>query len=403
MNINADNIHFIQGVLPSEDFTLGILQTPVVVGEVSGTTTVDDITYNFRVTAGVINEFMVQSTSLNTVFSSETPSVATVNSVGQVSYVADGTAIIKGYVAGVGSKKATQVIENTTEQTNISVNAYGNGSLRKYLSDQLNAVFNYATANLGGSTAALQRYASGTPSAALFTELAGIAGWTPFDATIENGEDMSNYYWISPHHYIRGIGWAHNMSNYPAYGSNLVWVGIDIVVGYSATAWTGRIVKFLPVGWETYLPVHPESYINPISGVPCFVRFANTYNGSNYWIEPVFCSVSEVAIPTDADLTPYLKTTGGIIATGGDSGSPVFAGINGDLVLLGRVWGYGGTIDWYGNYLTAASRTGGTMSTHDVRTWAADITTAMNNLASYNNDATVYALQYADLSGFTAY
>ena len=75
------------------------------------------------------------------------------------------------------------------------------------------------------------------------------------------------------------------------------------------------------------------------------------------------------------------------MATGGDSGSPVFCGINGELVILSHVTFYG------------------VIGTDDLALLAPQINTAMNDLATYYSDpaAGTYAVQTVDLSGFTAY
>jgi hypothetical protein len=387
---------------------------PIIVGGVSDTLTVADITFNRVQGAGVKSNFSIIPSKEGVQFSNNTPAVCSIDSFGGVNWVSDGVASIAANLPGVGTRTISKTISNSVTTAYTGVNAYAAGSLIKHLYDQQTALLTAVNAlpSNPGSNAINQQYLNGVPSATLMTGLVGINGYRPFDVTTvaKNTGSASTQAWISPHHWISGIGAAHGVGS--VYGQTVL-VGGDCVIGYSAAPYVGTLTKFLPPTWRSYLPRHSEAY--PISGVPCWARLTNTYNGSNYWIEPVVArsevvssgmgsAVAQITYPREALSTAFCKTYNGVICTGGDSGSPVFCGINGTPVLLGRVYGYGGAIDWYGDILDAATTiwiNPWPIAVQDLR--QNDITSAMNKLASLNGDATVYALQYVDLTGFTTF
>lgn len=95
---------------------------------------------------------------------------------------------------------------------------------------------------------------------------------------------------------------------------------------------------------------------------------------------------SAVYAATDP-LSVYQRSSDGYMYKGGDSGTPMFCGINGHLIALSHVF-YGSS----GGYYHYAD---------DI----ALINSTMNDLSTANGDANAgtYAVQTVDLSGFNVY
>ena len=231
------------------------------------------------------------------------------------------------------------------------------------------------------------------------TKLAGITGFTAFDPVYQSSLATT---WLSPYHYITGIGAFHNAGvnkGNSAYGGdgtypNEIWLGTDTRVGhiiYPATPTpTNQVSTLLPSTYYSHLPAHGEPF--PMSGFPCWAHLYHTYLAdestnplSQRWIQPVQFNGANILPPIDASLLPYCKTYLAYgyplpqIISGGDSGSRLFAGINGTPVLLGTVYGksyggqYMGYTDSYGDLF-------------------AQIQTAMNNLT------TLYGSSYGEVN-----
>jgi hypothetical protein len=408
MIINPDNVHFISGTPAGKNILMNIVQNPNVVGGSGGTYSDKDIVYTVAAGAIIANNFKANTTQIGVTLTNNSPSVISLAADGSATLLTPGTADITASLPSVGSQNYQQIMASLSSSAVIGISSYDTGSLIKYLYDQMHSLLTAVNA-LGsnpGSNAINQQYTSyAAQTATLLTGLT-VSGWTPFDATIvaNNNTNQQAQAWISPHHWISGIGAYHGQN--PVSGTTC-FVGRDVVIGYSATPYAGTLASFLPVTWAKYLPPHTTNY--PLSGMPCFCKLSNTYNGSGNWIEPVsatglgFNTFSGlVNPPVDALEAPFCKTdpTYKVIGTSGDSGSPVFCGINGTPVLLGRIFGYGGAIDWYGDMLTAPTTKMSNNTTSN--TFQNDITSAMNTLATLNSDATIYALQYVSLAGFNS-
>ena len=408
MNIVPDNTHFITGTSPAQDFTLNVVQNPSYTGGSGGTLVDADITFITTANATISNNFFITPTNVNVVITNDTPSVISLDTQGNATLLTNGLAQVSGILSGVGRRQFQQTMVNGAGTVATGISSYATGSLIKHLNDQMTALLTYIN-KVGGSNNANQQYTNYVAqTSTLMTGLVGVSGFTAFDATVVANNNISQQAqaWISPHHWISGIGAAHGAG---ATNGQTCLVGNDVVIGYSATPYAGTLARFLPTTWKSYLPFHASNF--PTSGVPCWAKMTNTYDAgtSGQWIEPVMaeCVVSagdptgaNIKAPVNTLFKPFCRITSGVIGTSGDSGSPVFCAINGTPVLMGRVCRYGGIIDWYGNCLTAATTLwiGATDNTHQN-----DITSAMNLLASLNSDATVYALQYVDLSGFTTF
>jgi hypothetical protein len=92
-------------------------------------------------------------------------------------------------------------------------------------------------------------------------------------------------------------------------------------------------------------------------------------------------------LPTFEKAQLYCPKDTGELVSSGDSGSPIFMGINGEAVLLGNMYGQGGQLGVnYGDFISQIN--------------AALVATAT---ASGDANPSQYAVKTADLSGFTAY
>lgn len=378
------------GSTPADDFTLAPYQD----NETFGATTpsqvvINDLTLTAQTSASSISkQSLLASTSPDNpalVFTSETEAVCSVNSNGKVTRNADGVCTVRCR-GKTGSRKHTQTLTLAGGITTYdSIDAFGAGSLREYLHDQTVSALSGVTA---GSTS--QRafaaggyvYDSVNTSNFLFN-----AAQMPADILASvlatPGAPANSKTWISPHHYISALGTLHG--TLPAAGRRLL--GVDTIVWWSATPWGGSLAKVLPANWLDYAPDSPiggTSYVG--TGLYCFARMYNLYDvPEHYWVMPVEYSKNPFQAGHALRGFQKQKTSGDPLANGGDSGSPVFCGIGGDLVILSHVSSQG---------LVGYDRLSGMIT---------EINSAMNELAVEAGDAGSYALQTVDISGFTSY
>ena len=239
----------------------------------------------------------------------------------------------------------------------------------------------------------LEVCAASSPGAAtqrMFVNGDGTGGLNPnlyinqfFDASgvasYEGGTGVRVY--ISPHHYLTGLGAAHGSASIA--GVREI-VGNDTLVYYTATPYTGPLIKLLPRNTRLYLG---QNY-----AIPAFARQKNTrIAGEEYFVQPVlaFHELNIYTLPPQPQFPVghvlyawQQQTIEGTLSWGGDSGSPVFCMINGEAVIMSftSVGGFVGR------------------DRLDVIYW--DIRTAMVKLALANADidAQAYALLEADLT-----
>jgi hypothetical protein len=254
--------------------------------------------------------------------------------------------------------------------------------LRKYLYDQQIA----ALVGVTPGAAAQRAHINGAPSygavnSSNFVRAQAQSGFDalPLDALdvllAGPGGNVDWKAWISAHHFLTWRG----------HGSvdGATWKSIsgEIVVEYSADAWAGTLCKLLPANWRTYMPAVQDNLGTEIN---CWARMYNTYDDTEHrWVMPVRVAYNN-PYPTGDSRLPYQKTWpdhNPQMANGGDSGSPVFCGINGNLIILGHT-------AWLGN-----------ICSH----FYADYITQINAAMAALNASGSYSVGTVDLSGFTAY
>jgi hypothetical protein len=262
--------------------------------------------------------------------------------------------------------------------------------LRKYLYDQQTAALAGVTAGSAAQRVHATAYNGGfslsgsSVNATNFIRAQSKSGFTalPLDALDELltglGGSAQWRAWISPHHFLTWRGHGSSSS-----AGNWVSIGGELVVEYSATAWTGALCKLLPAGWKTYLPDVIDTTVS--SDINLWTRHYNTYDvgADKRWVMPACVGNIKSSPYALADARrPFQKASpDSLMSTGGDSGSPAFCGINGALVLLGHTIGYGNVATlWYGDYISS-------------------VNSAMATL----NASGLYTAQTVDLSGFTSY
>jgi len=217
----------------------------------------------------------------------------------------------------------------------------------------------------------------------------------PLDALLAGpGGSVAWRAWVSPRHFIMWNG--HNSNN----GTVFKTVFGEMKVEYSPTKWAGELCKLLPADFRKHFSNEPME--TEISLFHCWARLLNTHTtGEGRWVMPVRFGVGNpfdhVFMPPEPTLRLYQKSiiasdpADGVLkntmAYYGDSGAPLFLGVNGSLVILSHVSSYGN------------------MGTTMYSDYIGGINTAMNELSVTNADpdlATVgsYAVQTVDLSGF---
>jgi hypothetical protein len=380
----------IRGKSTVDDFYLNTVRSDELVGDVlTGTQTIRDITYNTAVPQTTIRKSNVEVNSIpqiSPIYESATPDVCSVNQQGIVTRVSDGTCGIL-----VHANRDTRRIDSniTTVPGTLAytgVLSFGSNSLRKYLWDQQLACFSGLTPG-AGSQAAFDNTVVNANCLVRRT----VAGYQrpPLDALdqllVGTGGPASNFHpwraWITPHHYLT---WAGHFPNTTPTATTRTIAELRVV--YSATPWNGSLCKFLPANaGDTKLP--------PVSGVAntigsyiaAWARLRNVYvAGQSYWVQPVnLGSINPVPVSDPRRPWQRLSSTG-VMATSGDSGSPIWTQINGDLVILNHVVMYG-------------LAGGGGLGQSPYNMLLNQINTALGEL----NSSGLYTAQTVDLSGFS--
>lgn len=420
MNILFDEVGTpIRGHVESDDYSISLVDATALLS--AGTPhyeQVNDLTYT-RVdgVGAIIKKNIVGVTALTNpkvTFSSDTPAVCSVDADGVVTRVANGTCTVT--TSGkTGRRKVSQEIseDSTSASVYTAATITGVGSLREYLEQQQfaalagvspgyaeqrahvgpNAVVGFGTVNEMNFLLNSNGKAGydGLPLDALREILAGPGGYTSWRA------------WISPHHFIT---WKGHLP--PETAATWMRIGSEIVVEYSATRWDGALVKLLPPDAATYIPpqITGDLYGQYFSieniavgtEICCWARLFNTYDGyanddplvEKRWLMPTRFIWHNPFSSGDIRRAyqRYMTSPTDWMVSGGDSGSPVFCGINGELVLLSHVR-WSGTVGYDLYYRSVDS-----------------INAAMNSLAETNGDPNggTYAVEHPTLVGvFTAY
>lgn len=379
----------IQGTPPSLDWALaGVPGDETLSTPTTGTQTTRDVVYATATAATVARKQDLRVESLASqpaaAYRTETPAVCTVAADGRVTRVADGQCRIVARV-GCDERQHRQEITTSAGATVITgVQGYVAGSLRQYLADQQLAAINGLTPG-----AATQRaFAPGSSSVNTGNLLRASRGayTAPALSALDEllvgaGGAVSWRAWITPHHYL--TWWGHG--DVPDTATRRMV--FELAVEYSATPWAGALVRLLPGTVLGSAASPAPQLLQPATmgaHLCCWARLANTYtdDGESLWVQPVRLQLDNPFSTGDARRAWQRTAPSGTpMANGGDSGSPVFAVVNGVLVLLSHVMFRGGL---------------GTMLYHQ---YIAQINAA---LAALNASGT-YTVQTVDLSGFTSY
>lgn len=373
-----------------EDFSAFVEQAPLTTNPVAGTTTTDDTVWNTVTTSGSDNNWHLHvsesSFAPGKSLVSQTPSVCSVDSAGNVTRITDGVCHVD-VVTPVGTRRYSQTMLRSGAGTiKTDVSSYLTGSLRKYLRDQQVAALAGVTAGASAQRATIDGTVSGAVNTGNFLRAQGKTGFAGFALDIldqmlaVDGPSARWKAWISPRHYIswEGHGVGSTATRTPT--------SHDYCISYSTTAWTGTLTKLLPANWRNYLPRGAQGPWEN-TNIACWSRPRNVYSGSDLlWAMPQDLMRSAVYAATDP-LSVYQRSSDGYMYKGGDSGTPMFCGINGHLIALSHVF-YGSS----GGYYHYAD---------DI----ALINSTMNDLSTANGDANAgtYAVQTVDLSGFNVY
>lgn len=338
------------------------------------TTTLGDIIYSRNTTDGIANNFTVVG------------DVEVINKTPSIIDVVGNNVLIKGAQNGV----ATVGIRNKWGEVNYSrtmnpsgsvqslmLSGFADGSLRKHLFEQVRDSLSGVTpksyaqqgARIGNSTNPniFLRFSKGLYSAPANDILdqmlsGGFGGWKA---------------WVTPHHYLTWRG--HSISD----TATSKQINGEIALTYSSTRWNGTLAKMLPPDYDTKISGSMNIFF------PCFAKLMNLYDGNSNAVMPAFWgSSNHLSKPCDSSFGDMIglqayqyRRSDGAIVTGGDSGSPVFCFINGQLVILGCV-SYAGQ---FGSYFYA------------------NFFSQLQGFVSAMNASGNYQIATVDLSGFGNY
>lgn len=398
----------IKAIASVDDFSLSLNDASYAQG-VAGTSqqTINDITYNVTTSVAavgvsdvVVNKPLAPTVDYTVSLSSETPATCIVDALGKVSRVADGDCRILAS-SRFTKRRIGYTISTLGGQTIYdSIAGYTTGYLRRYLYDQQVAALAgvtpgaatqragaYGNGIAAGLSASVQMSGSyGGVNSNNFIRAQGKANFAGFDLTLLDqvldsdhaGSGVGWRAWISPHHFLTWRG--HNATN----GATWQAISGEIIVEYSATAWLGAVAKLLPADYALRLNILSQNWAIIGTGIACWARLYNTYDNKSdataerRWVQPV--EMHRCAF-TDGREAYQVRAQNGTLINGGDSGSPIFCGISGDLVMVSHA-----------------------QSQYNIGTmFYADYITQINAAMAALNASGTYTVQTVDLSGFTAY
>ena len=410
MNIIYGTGLTVRGPVQAEDFSYSIAETPLVTASTTTPTIVKDTLVN-RVTGTLsANNFKINVADSLLLpghsFVNTTPSVVTVDGLGNTALITNGTAIVN-VVTPVGTRSYTRSMVSSGASTQDIFQNYQTGTLGLHITNAMLALVSGKTPG----AATQNRYSSATysltapaavPNPSLFASSVDLTA-----ITLTNTQGGAVAPWchqgllISPRHVI-------GATHFPVGGTlvfqrsngtfqtvtvvsvqdNITFSGSDIHVAYLSAAITGiNPLQVMPANWRTYLPA------GEIVKLPLLQKVAHDNNGNLAdWVNITqysqvadsgtshFCTVGALnmagvpVLATDAWFSPIIDQ---------DSGSPVIALVNGNPVLM-CAYHYANGAEHFGDHV-------------------ADINSAMNSLASAAGDATSYALAAPVLTTFTAF
>ena len=360
MIINHSVASTITGLTSAADFSASTVVNNTSVSALGPTDiTRNGVTYTgYQRTAGTRNKSDIVATphSVATApitFQSLTPEVCSVDTAGVITWVSDGSCTVHVSAGLSCARDITQTISSTSvTETAASVTNVDPNSFRTFLHAQQAAALAGVTpgstaqrAAVNGTNGTMDPYGATfgavnpnnflrashgsyiAPDLALLSELLASQGQPAAEWRA----------WITPHHFI---SWRGHDTIYapggPIQSFGGLWTdgGHEFTVEYSATAWTGSLCKLLPSNWTDYLPM---DYILT-SGIDCFCRMFNTYTANEArWVQPATLFADQAYDISDPRRA-YQKNNGNeYIVSGGDSGSPIFAVLNGDILYIGHV------------------------------------------------------------------
>lgn len=407
MQIAFGTPNTIRSLREAEDFAVTPVDGSYSVGSDTATTqAIDDIIYNIRTTTGTrsVSTLRIEK-PLSAIYDvttlSETPEVCNVDANGAVTaLVSSGTCsiLISNKFTRRRFAQYISTIGNATLYDSIS--GYTAGSLRAYLYDQQVAALDGVTPGAatqragaygngiaaGLNTVVAMNGSYGGPNTANFLRAQGKTGFAGFSLDLldqvldsgHNGNGAGWRAWISPHHFLTWRG--HSASN------GATWQAIqgEIIVEYSATPWTGALAKLLPSTYSSKMEILSQNWAEIGTGVSCWARLFNTYDNKSdataerRWVMPV--EMHRVNF-LDSRRDYQMFAANGTMLNGGDSGSPIFCGIGGDLVMISH------------------AQTQYNIGSLFYADYAEEINAAMAVL----NGSGTYTIQTVDLSGFTTY
>lgn len=391
----------IRGALESDNATYSVEDLLEGTTPVNTSFSYKDGVFQKQLSTGVANNFAISGG--NKPLINLTPSVVTLDENNKVRLNADvqgGTAKI------VYSNDYSQRVFERPMLANGSVSKYEilsaqPGSLREYIDGQVTDAFINVTPGGAAQRAGLygNGIAAGLASQVLMSGSYGGVNPNNFlrtskgryvappldvlDQLLDNTGPDGWKAWITPHHYIT---WeSHDAKN----SSTSRVYETEVVVRYSSTRWNGALCKLLPTDWKKYWPeLIPGGVGREFKN--CFTRLYNTYDGKSNataerrWVQPTYLGIEGGM--SSHPLSQYQKRnpSNGFLTYPGDSGSPSFITINGNLVILAHTVG-----QWVVGSL-------GTTFLANISGWIQSAVTALN--ASGN-----FTIQFVDLSGFNQY
>lgn len=410
----------IRGYRQEDNFTYTIIENPLGAPGSTSTSAVYDANITSTVSTGVTNNFGIfVSKSLsnlgNPVFTSITPSIASVDSSGNVSRVLDGNATIAINTAGI-EQRYSRTMALSGSVTVLGVQAYLTNSVGASVSSFVDTLISGKTAQ--GNTSGL-----GGIQNLMSTNNYNLSGSNTITATRNSGFFASSLD-------FSGIGIANDNSSFNTHppllvtsrhimganhyqvaggliGSKVAFMRIDGTIQTetilstwsdpeSDDHWIGLLsnpitgctpLKIMPSGWKNYFKSLDTLVGNSPGSIPVLCKVTHKPDGTTddrvsiLELTSVQSDKKDFIVVSKPSVVSRQSWYSPII--GGDSGGAIMIPINGSLVLLAAFF----------------TSSGG----YSVEKDSTEEETAMNTLAAAQGDNTVYSFSRADLSGFTSY
>lgn len=410
----------LRGYRQEDNFSYTIVETPGGTPGSSSSSSVYDAVINTTISSGVTNNFsFTVNSSLvnpgNALFTSLNPTIASVDSSGNVSWVSNGTASIAIKVGGIEQRYSRVMTQSGSVTTSIT-QSYLAGSVGEHISSTIDSILSGKVAQ--GNTPGL-----GGIQNLVSTNNYDLSGSNTISATKNSGFFASSID-------FSGIGIANDSTSFDGHppllvttrhivGANHYQVGGGLIGSRVAFLRTDGTIQTETIISKWSDPESDDHWIgllsNPITGcVPLkimptgwktYFKSLDTAFGNNIGIIPAFCKVTHAPDSTNSDRVSILELSSiqsdkqdFIVlqkptvssrqswyspVIGGDSGGAILVPINGFLVLLSAFF----------------TSSGGYSFEKD----SSEMETAMNSLASAQGDTTTYSFTRADLSTFTSY